>query len=147
MDLTPFWSLPFQKKKKSMITLELKLESTHHLSTLMSLKCGLLWQNCVLANLGQLVLADIYNCNAIYTLQNLDRMYDNNLEPKLTLIQKARLMAFLRIFFRIWNLERNKKLILVRVSFIRKNKSPNQLFSKKLWHILTFGTKCLLIGY
>ena len=64
----------------------------------MSLKCGLLWQNCVLANLGQLVLADIYNCNAIYTLQNLDRMYDNNLEPKLTLIQKASLMAFLRNF-------------------------------------------------
>ena len=42
-----------------------------------------------MANLGQLVLADIYNCNAIYTLQNIDRMYDNNFEPKLTLIQKV----------------------------------------------------------
>ena len=49
----------------------------------------LLLRNCLLANLGQLVLADIYNCNAIYTLQNIDRMYDNNFEPKLTLIQKV----------------------------------------------------------
>ena len=93
-----FWSLQFQRKNKTMITVELKHKSIHRMGTKMSLKCGLLWQNCVLANLGQLVLADIYNCNAIYTLQNLDRMYDNNLEPKLTLIQKASLMAFLRNF-------------------------------------------------
>ena len=49
---------------------------------------GFLWQNSVFANLGQLVLADIYNCNAIYSLQNIDQIYDNNREPKLTLIQR-----------------------------------------------------------
>ena len=76
------------------VLLQRYLESLLRLVSTLPL-CGLLWKNCVLANLGQLVLADIYNCNAIYTLQNIDRMYDNTLEPKLTLIQKARFVAFL----------------------------------------------------
>ena len=45
-----------------------------------------LWQN--LTNLGQIVLQDIYNCNAIYALQNATEIYDDVLEPKLTLIKK-----------------------------------------------------------
>ena len=80
------------------VLLQRYLESLLRLVSTLPL-CGLLWKNCVLANLGQLVLADIYNCNAIYTLQNIDRMYDNTLEPKLTLIQKARFATFFYLFF------------------------------------------------
>ena len=71
------------------VLLQRYLESLLRLISSTLPSCGLLWKNCVLANLGQLVLADIYNCNAIYTLQNIDRMYDNNFEPKLSLIQKV----------------------------------------------------------
>ena len=38
---------------------------------------------CFKSNLGQLVLPDLYNCNAMYTLQNKEEA-----EPKLSLIQK-----------------------------------------------------------
>lgn len=54
---------------------------------------SLLWRNCVSAtNLGQLVLPDIYNCNAIYTLKNIQRIDDDQTsgaeKPKLSLVQK-----------------------------------------------------------
>ena len=68
------------------VLLQRYLESLLRLTKIPFFVACFSWRRCPAPNLGQLVLPDIYNCNAIYILQNIDRVFDY--APTLQLMQK-----------------------------------------------------------
>jgi hypothetical protein len=75
------------------VLLQRYLESLLRLSKIPMFGACVSWRRCPASNLGQLVHPDIYNCNAVYCLQHVNRVFDYSQLPTLILIQKESQLA------------------------------------------------------